>query len=167
MIAAVRVVRRAFVAASAKPISAITSGTLFASHKLPLRAYLAAIAVFCNEVKGKSALAMSRDLGASYKASWVLLHKLREAMAEEMRGRVIGGDEHSPAFNALNLHHRCQRRATIHASHSANTTLSPAAHASVANVPCAPNRSNSTAPIQGAAAWARRLGIARRPINLA
>ena len=32
----------------------ITSGTLFASHKLPLRAYLAAIAIFCNEVKGKS-----------------------------------------------------------------------------------------------------------------
>jgi transposase-like protein len=26
----------------------ITSGTLFASHKLSLRAYLAAIAVFCN-----------------------------------------------------------------------------------------------------------------------
>jgi transposase-like protein len=41
----------------------ITSGTLFASHKLPLRGYLAAIAVFCNEVKGKSALALSRDLG--------------------------------------------------------------------------------------------------------
>ena len=31
----------------------ITSGTLFAFHKLPLRGYLAAIAVFCNEVKGK------------------------------------------------------------------------------------------------------------------
>ncbi|MGA2953336.1 MAG: transposase, partial [Caulobacteraceae bacterium] len=30
----------------------ITSGTLFASHKLPLRIYLAAIAVFMNEVKG-------------------------------------------------------------------------------------------------------------------
>lgn len=40
----------------------ITSGTLFGSHKLPLRGYLAAIAVFCNEVKGKSALALSRDL---------------------------------------------------------------------------------------------------------
>ena len=26
----------------------VTSGTLFASHKLPLRGYLAAIAVFCN-----------------------------------------------------------------------------------------------------------------------
>ena len=39
----------------------ITSGTLFASHKLPLRCYLAAIALFCNEVKGKSALALSRE----------------------------------------------------------------------------------------------------------
>ena len=29
----------------------ITSGTLFASHKLPLKGYLAAIAIFCNEVR--------------------------------------------------------------------------------------------------------------------
>lgn len=70
----------------------ITSGTLFASHKLPLKMYLAAIAIFCNEVKGKSALAISRDLGVSYKSCFVLLHKLREAMAEEMKGRTIGGE---------------------------------------------------------------------------
>jgi transposase-like protein len=70
----------------------ITSGTLFASHKLPLRAYLAAIAIFCNEVKGKSALALSRDLNVSYKCAFVLLHKLREAMAEELKGLVVGGE---------------------------------------------------------------------------
>jgi hypothetical protein len=70
----------------------ITNGTLFASHKLPLRCYLAAIAIFCNEVKGKSALALSRDLSVSYKCAFVLLHKLREAMAEEMKGRVVGGE---------------------------------------------------------------------------
>jgi len=70
----------------------ITSGTLFASHKLPLRSYLAAIAIFCNEVKGKSMLAMSRDLGVSYKAAFVLGHKMREAMAAEMKGRVLGGE---------------------------------------------------------------------------
>jgi transposase-like protein len=70
----------------------VTSGTLFASHKLPLKSYLAAIAVFCNEVKGKSALALSRDLGVSYKCAFVLQHKFREAMAEEMKGRVIGGE---------------------------------------------------------------------------
>jgi transposase-like protein len=70
----------------------ITSGTLFASHKLPLRCYLAAIAIFCNEVKGKSALALSRDLNVSYKCAFVFLHKLREAMAEELKGRTLGGD---------------------------------------------------------------------------
>src|SRR6202166_2560934 len=70
----------------------ITSGTLFASHKLPLRCYLAAIAIFCNEVNGKSALALSRDLNVSYKCAFVLLHKLREAMAAELKGRVIGGE---------------------------------------------------------------------------
>lgn len=69
----------------------VTSGTLFASHKLPLKAYLAAIAIFCNEVKGKSALALSRDLGLSYKAAFVICHKLREAMAEELKGRTVGG----------------------------------------------------------------------------
>ena len=74
----------------------ITSGTLFASHKRRLRDYLAAIAIFCNEVKGKSALALSRDLGLAYKSAFVLLHKLREAMAEELRGRVIG-DDHNEA----------------------------------------------------------------------
>jgi transposase-like protein len=70
----------------------ITSGTLFASRKLPLRGYLAAIAIFCNEVKGKSMLALSRDLGTSYKAAFVLAHKLREAMADELKGRVVGGE---------------------------------------------------------------------------
>jgi transposase-like protein len=55
----------------------ITSGTLFASHKLPLRGYLAAIAIFCNEVKGKSMLALSRDLGLSYKAAFVLAHLIK------------------------------------------------------------------------------------------
>jgi len=70
----------------------ITAGTLFASHKLPLRCYLAAIAIFCNEVKGKSMLALSRDLCVSYKCAFVLAHKLREAMATELRGRKIGGE---------------------------------------------------------------------------
>jgi transposase-like protein len=69
----------------------VTSGTLFAFHKLPLRTYLAAIAIFCNEVKGKSALALSRDLGTQYKTAFVLAHKLREAMASELKGANVGG----------------------------------------------------------------------------
>ncbi len=77
--------------ACAKDFS-LTSGTLFASHKLPLRVYLAAMAIFVNEVKGKSALALTRDLGIAYKSAFVLLHKLREAMAGEMKDRMIGGE---------------------------------------------------------------------------
>jgi hypothetical protein len=59
---------------------------------MPLQTYLAAIAIFVNEVKGKSALALSRDLGTQYKTAWVLAHKLREAMASELKGRIIGGN---------------------------------------------------------------------------
>jgi transposase-like protein len=71
----------------------VTSGTLFAFHKMPLRAYLLAIAIFCNEVKGKSMLAMSRDLGIQYKTSFVLAHKMREAMASEVKtSDKIGGE---------------------------------------------------------------------------
>lgn len=69
----------------------ITSGTLFAFHKMPLRNYLAATAIFCNEVKGKAALALSRDLDVQYKTAFVLAHKLREAMATELKGMKIGG----------------------------------------------------------------------------
>src|SRR4051812_17507198 len=70
----------------------ITSGTLFAHHKLPLRHYLMAIAVFCNEVKGKSMLAFARDLDVQYKTAFVLAHKLREAMTAATKALRIGGD---------------------------------------------------------------------------
>src|SRR3954469_17689976 len=70
----------------------ITSGTLFASHKMPLRSYLMAIAIFANEVKGKSMLALSRDLGTQYKTAFVLAHKMREAMASEVSSSPIGGE---------------------------------------------------------------------------
>jgi hypothetical protein len=70
----------------------VTSGTLFAWHKLPLRTYLMAIAVFCNEVKGKSMLAFCRDLDVQYKTAFVLAHKLREAMASSVKALRIGGE---------------------------------------------------------------------------
>jgi hypothetical protein len=56
--------------------SGITSGTLFASHKLPLRDYLAAIAVYCNEVKGKSMPAMS--LGAALQVAFCATNCARQ-----------------------------------------------------------------------------------------
>src|SRR4051812_21060238 len=69
----------------------MTSGTLFASRKLPIRDYLVAVAVFVNGASGKAALEIGRQLGVQYKTAFVLGHKLREAMGTEMRGAVLGG----------------------------------------------------------------------------
>jgi hypothetical protein len=73
-------------------LSALEGVTVTPNYRDTLARFDCGIAVFCNEVKGKSALALSRDLGLSYKSAFVLLHKLREAMAEEMKGRVVGGE---------------------------------------------------------------------------
>jgi transposase-like protein len=61
----------------------VTSGTLFQYHKKPLKSILLAIVSFCNEVKGKAALAMTREIDVEYKTAFVLGHKLREAMWQE------------------------------------------------------------------------------------
>ncbi|QXX75354.1 hypothetical protein MHY1_02173 [Methylovirgula sp. HY1] len=69
----------------------VTSGTIFASRKLPMRDYLLAIAIFVNGAKGHSALQLSRDLDCQYKTAFVLAHKIREALADEMKGETVSG----------------------------------------------------------------------------
>lgn len=68
-----------------------TSGTIFASRKLPVRDYLLAIAIFVNGAKGHSALQLSRDLDVQYKTAFVLAHKLREALAAETETHKASG----------------------------------------------------------------------------
>jgi transposase-like protein len=63
----------------------LTSQTLFHSRKLPVRDYLAIIALFVNGVKGTSALQISRDLNINPKSAFVLLHQLREAMGFQVQ----------------------------------------------------------------------------------
>ncbi|MFC7475609.1 IS1595 family transposase [Dankookia sp. GCM10030260] len=77
----------------------VTSGTIFASRKLPIRDYLAAIAIFVNAVKGISALQLGRDLDVQYKTAFVLAHKLREAIsAEHIKGDLSGVVEVDGAY---------------------------------------------------------------------
>ena len=77
----------------------VTSGTIFASRKLPVLDYLAAIAIFVNAVKGISALQLGRDLDVQYKTAFVLAHKLREAIAaEQMQGKLSGTVEVDGAY---------------------------------------------------------------------
>jgi transposase-like protein len=69
-----------------------TSGTIFAAHKRPIRDYLLAIAIFCNGAKGISALQLSRDLNSQYRTAYVLAHKLRETMADQVNGEKVAGE---------------------------------------------------------------------------
>lgn len=69
----------------------LTTGTIFASRKLPVRDLLAAIAIFVNGAKGYSALQLSRDLNVQYKTAFVLAHKLREALGAEFKTLKVAG----------------------------------------------------------------------------
>ncbi|WP_186163211.1 IS1595 family transposase [Burkholderia gladioli] len=72
----------------------VTSGTIFAFHKLPLRDYLVAIAIFTNAVKGISALQLARDLDVQYKTAFVLAHKIRESLMEHRDIAPLAGEIH-------------------------------------------------------------------------
>jgi transposase-like protein len=62
----------------------VTSDTIFADRKRPIRHYLLAIAIFVKGAKGHSALQLSRDLNCQYNTAFVLAHKLREAIGSEV-----------------------------------------------------------------------------------
>lgn len=69
----------------------VTSGTIFAHHKLPLRVYLAAVALYTKAAKGLSALQVSRDLGVQYKTAFVLVHKIRESLMVQRDETPLSG----------------------------------------------------------------------------
>ena len=83
-------VRRLFKCKACAHQFTVTSGTIFASRKLPVQTYLLAIAIFVNAVKGVSALQLGRDLDVQYKTAFVLAHKLRETMAANQNGMARG-----------------------------------------------------------------------------
>lgn len=70
----------------------VTSGTIFASRKMSFMDILAAIFLFVNGSKGKSAVQMSRELDVQYKTAWVLCHKMREAMQGEYENATVSGE---------------------------------------------------------------------------
>jgi transposase-like protein len=70
----------------------VTSGTIFASRKLGFVDILAAICILANAAKGVSSVQLSRDLDVQYKTAFVMVHKLREAMASETNGHSLSGE---------------------------------------------------------------------------
>jgi transposase-like protein len=58
----------------------VTVKTVFERSKLPLSKWLAALFLMTASKKGVSAHQVHRSLGISYKSSWFMCHRLREAM---------------------------------------------------------------------------------------
>ncbi len=83
--------RRIFKCKDCEAQFSVTTATIFASRKLAIRDLLAAIAIFVNGAKGVSALQLSRDLDVQYKTAFVLAHKLREALGDELKARELSG----------------------------------------------------------------------------
>jgi transposase-like protein len=83
--------RRLFKCKGCEKQFTLTSGTIFASRKMSLRDILTAIALFVNGANGHSALRLSRDLNCSYKTAYVLLHKLRDLMADIQAAHTLTG----------------------------------------------------------------------------
>lgn len=83
--------RRKFECKACRRQYSVTSETIFASRKLSFTDMLAAIVIVINGAKGVSALHLARDLNHQHKSMWVLMHKLREALASEAEQLVLQG----------------------------------------------------------------------------
>lgn len=83
--------RRIFTCQACLRQFSVTSGTTFHSRKMEMRTLLASIFSFACGVKGEAALFASRLFNLSPKASFYLLHKMREAMSADQDQLKLSG----------------------------------------------------------------------------
>ena len=69
----------------------VTVGTLFERSHIPLNKWLLVAFLMCASKKGISAHQVHRMIGVSYKSTWFMMHRLREAMRELHLDKVGGG----------------------------------------------------------------------------
>ncbi len=69
----------------------VTVGTVMEDTKISLSKWLFAMHLMGASKKGMSALQLSRMLGLSYKSTWFLCHRIREAMKPDTSAGPIGG----------------------------------------------------------------------------
>jgi transposase-like protein len=68
----------------------VTVGTVFERSKIPLSRWFAALFLMVASKKGVSAHQAHRMLGISYKSTWFMMHRLREAMRQGGLARMGG-----------------------------------------------------------------------------
>src|SRR5436190_9138201 len=69
----------------------VTVGTLFERSHIPLNKWLMAAFLICASKKGMSAHQIHRMIGVSYKSTWFMMHRIREAMNQGAFPGGLGG----------------------------------------------------------------------------
>ncbi len=71
----------------------VTVGTVFERSKLPLSKWWLAMHLMAASKKGMSSHQLSRMLGISYKSTWFMMHRIREAMRSKNSAPMGGGGQ--------------------------------------------------------------------------
>jgi len=112
----------------------VTVKTVFERSKIPLTKWLAALFLMTASKKGVSAHQVHRMLGISYKSTWFLMHRLREAMRtgglEPLggAGKVVEADEPTTASQQRSA--PLSSAATVPIRRAATTALPTSARSS-------------------------------------
>ena len=83
------------------------TGTAIARSNVPLRKWAIAIYLCLTSLKSVSSMKLHRDLGVSQKTAWFMLHRIREAWAEQIPGAFAGPVEADETFvggRSKNMH---------------------------------------------------------------
>ena len=76
----------------------VRTGTAIARSNVPLRKWAIAIYLCLTSLKSVSSMKIHRDLGVSQKTAWFMLHRIREAWADEVAGGFTGPVEADETF---------------------------------------------------------------------
>lgn len=79
--------------------ASLTAGTVMDSSKLPLRTWFLALYLISQAKTGLSSLSLMRQLGSSYRTTWLVHHKLMAATAQcDARDPLVGAVQLDDAY---------------------------------------------------------------------
>ena len=69
----------------------VRTGSMLQSSRLPLRKWVFAVYLYVTNLKGVSSMKLHRDLKVTQKTAWFMLHRLRQAWAEDFDADLFAG----------------------------------------------------------------------------
>ena len=76
---------------SCRSYFSVRTGSMLQSSRLPLRKWVFAVYLYVTNLKGVSSMKLHRDLKVTQKTAWFMLHRLRQAWAEDFGAEPFDG----------------------------------------------------------------------------